>query len=50
MLVTDGTDIAAAQAATASAPTGRFVWLAQQGEVLSATEQVLTPLLETSSG
>jgi hypothetical protein len=50
VLVNDRTEIAAAQAATASAPTGRFVWLAQQGEVPPATEQVLTPLLETSSG
>jgi hypothetical protein len=44
VLVNDRTEIAAAQAATANAPAGRFVWLAQQGDVPPATEQVLAPL------
>jgi hypothetical protein len=42
------TQMPAAQAAiaeaTAIAPAGRFVWLAQQGEAPPATEKVLTPL------
>jgi hypothetical protein len=45
VLVNDRTEIAAAQAATAGAPAGRFVWLAQQGDTPPATEQVLAPLL-----
>jgi hypothetical protein len=44
VLVNDRTEIAAAQAATASAPAGRFVWLAQQGDTPPATDQVLAPL------
>jgi undecaprenyl pyrophosphate phosphatase UppP len=44
VLVNDRTEIAAAQAATANAPAGRFVWLAQQGDAPPATEQVLAPL------
>lgn len=50
VLVNDRTELAAAQAATANAPAGRFVWLAQQGNTPPATEQVLAPLLVTASG
>ena len=45
VLINERTQLPAAQAAiaeaTATAPTGRFVWLAQQGEVPPATEKVL---------
>ena len=48
VLMNEKTQMPAAQAAiaeaTATAPAGRFVWLAQQGEVPPATENVLTPL------
>jgi len=50
VLVNDRTELAAAQAATANAPAGRFVWLAQQGVTPPATEQVLAALLLTTSG
>lgn len=49
VLVNDRTELAAAQAATAKAPAGRFVWLAQQGSTPPATEAVLAPLLATDA-
>ena len=45
ILVNERTERAAAQAATAQAPAGRFVWLAQQGSTPPATDAVLAPLL-----
>ena len=45
VLVNERTERAAAQAATAQAPAGRFVWLAQQGSTPPATDAVLAPLL-----
>ncbi len=45
VLVNERTERAAAQAATARAPAGRFVWLAQQGSTPPATDAVLAPLL-----
>src|SRR5574343_2001980 len=44
VLVNDRTELAPSQAATANAPAGRFVWLAQQGNTPPATEQVLAAL------
>jgi len=48
VLMNEKTQMPAAQAAiaeaTATAPAGRFVWLAQQGEVPPGTGNVLTPL------
>ena len=49
VLVNDRTELAAALAATAKAPAGRFVWLAQQGSTPPATEAVLAPLLATDA-
>lgn len=44
VLVNDRTELPPAQAATAGAPEGRFVWLSQPGATPLATEQVLAPL------
>src|SRR5574343_1244486 len=49
VLVNDRTELVPAQAATANAPAGRFVWLAQQGSEPPATEAVLAPLLATDA-
>ena len=49
VLVNDRTELVPAQAATANAPAGRFVWLAQQGSEPPATEAVLAPLLVTDA-
>jgi hypothetical protein len=45
VLINERTELAAAQAATAAAPAGRFVWLAQQGSQPLATDAVLAALL-----
>ncbi|MBB1073469.1 hypothetical protein HUU62_03475 [Rhodoferax sp. 4810] len=44
VLVNDRTELPPAQAATAGAPAGRFVWLSQQGGKPLATDAVLEPL------
>lgn len=44
VLINDQTHLAAAQAAVATAPDKRFVWLSQQGKTPLATEAVLAPL------
>jgi len=47
VLTNEHTDMSAAMAATAHAPSGRFVWVAQQGSQALATENVLRPLFAT---
>ena len=44
VLANEKTELAAAQAATASAPGGRFVWLTQQAKAPLATREVLAAL------
>jgi hypothetical protein len=47
VLVNDQTQLAAAKAAVAQAPTERFVWLTQRGETPLTTTEVLAPLFAT---
>jgi len=47
VLGNERTELAPAQAATAGAPAGRFVWLMQRGSMPPATEAVLAPLLDS---
>lgn len=49
VLINNRTELAPAQAATAGAPTGRFVWVAQNGDAPPATEAILAPLLEPAT-
>jgi len=48
VLVNDQTELPPAQAATAGAPEGRFVWLSQQAAKPLATDAVLAPLFTIS--
>jgi hypothetical protein len=48
VLINDQTALVPAQAAIATAPDQRFVWLRQQGATPLVTEQVLAALFDTN--